>query len=234
MKIIAWNCCQKFETKKEHVIKLKPDILVVPECRKISENNSKYIWVGENLTKGLGVLAYSDYTLELHESYNPRFKYILPIKVKGPNDFILFAVWTHPVERGKDDLANDYVGQLRLALEYYENLLSESTIIIGDFNMDKNIEIKYGYKDPARITTLKKFLNEKGIESTYHVFFKEELGCETKPTLYQWRKKEKPYHIDYCFASKNFIEKLEKVIVGEYEDWIKLSDHMPIIIIFRD
>jgi exodeoxyribonuclease III len=40
-------------------------------------------------------------------------------------------------------------------------------------------------------------------------------------------KESKPYHIDYCFISPDF--KISNVEVGLYEDWIKKSDHMPII-----
>jgi len=45
-------------------------------------------------------------------------------------------------------------------------------------------------------------------------------------------KKNKPYHVDYCFASKDF--KLENVEIGEYEDRAKKSDHMPLMITFGD
>jgi len=46
---------------------------------------------------------------------------------------------------------------------------------------------------------------------------------------YLLKKKEKPYHIDYIFASNSFINNLKSCSVGKYNDWIKLSDHMPIL-----
>jgi len=36
--------------------------------------------------------------------------------------------------------------------------------------------------------------------------------------------------LDYCFASKSIINKISKVEVGSYEDWIKYSDHCPLIV----
>lgn len=36
--------------------------------------------------------------------------------------------------------------------------------------------------------------------------------------------------LDYCFASKSIIEKIIKVEIGKYEDWIELSDHCPLIV----
>jgi endonuclease/exonuclease/phosphatase family metal-dependent hydrolase len=43
---------------------------------------------------------------------------------------------------------------------------------------------------------------------------------------------DKPYHIDYCSASSNF--EAEDFDVGNYGDWVKKSDHMPIIATFND
>jgi exonuclease III len=38
--------------------------------------------------------------------------------------------------------------------------------------------------------------------------------------------------LDYCFASRFFIEKISNVKIGEYEDWVKFSDHCPLIVDF--
>ena len=65
-------------------------------------------------------------------------------------------------------------------------------------------------------------------------YFDENLGSETKPTLFQWRKQTKPFHNDYCFASKDFMNRLKEVSVGEYADWKEFSDHMPVIVTFDD
>lgn len=219
-----------FRKKAEQILKFKPDILVVSECEKINEQTSKHLWFGDNQNKGIGIFSYSNYDFELHEMYNDSFKYVIPIKVKGLLNFNLFAVWTKKVDNPKEE----YIGQLKLALDYYATLLDEPSIIIGDFNMDKNIEIKYGYQDPARITTVCGFLNKKKIRSTYHIHYNEKLGSETRPTLFQWKKLEKPFHNDYCFASDLFIKRLNHVTIGEFNDWKEYSDHMPVIVTFND
>ena len=36
--------------------------------------------------------------------------------------------------------------------------------------------------------------------------------------------------IDYCFLSKPLIDRLKNVEIGEYGDWMKYSDHVPLII----
>ena len=58
----------------------------------------------------------------------------------------------------------------------------------------------------------------------------EDHGKEIIPTHYHQHNKEKPFHIDFCFLSKKLLEKITKVEVGKYEDWIKYSDHVPMII----
>jgi exodeoxyribonuclease III len=46
------------------------------------------------------------------------------------------------------------------------------------------------------------------------------------------RKIDRPYHIDYCFASQNLIDKIRNVEIGTYEAWTKYSDHNPLIVDF--
>ncbi|HQS04283.1 MAG TPA: hypothetical protein PLT16_01445 [Daejeonella sp.] len=84
----------------------------------------------------------------------------------------------------------------------------------------------------ANHTAVVQQLAKKKIHSIYKQY-QQSQGKEAHPTFYLQRKKEKPYHIDYCFASQSFCEKLTSIKVGEYEDWIGLSDHMPIILTFN-
>jgi endonuclease/exonuclease/phosphatase family metal-dependent hydrolase len=76
-------------------------------------------------------------------------------------------------------------------------------------------------------------LEAKKIYSTYHKFFNQIQGKEEHPTLYLYRHENKPYHLDYCFASNDFIEVLDHVEVGTYHDWTMHSDHKPLIITFN-
>jgi exonuclease III len=75
-------------------------------------------------------------------------------------------------------------------------------------------------------------LENKNIFSSYHLFHKKIQGKETHPTLYMYRHQDKPYHIDYCFASADLIKKLTSVEVGAHSNWSKHSDHTPLIVTF--
>jgi exonuclease III len=78
-----------------------------------------------------------------------------------------------------------------------------------------------------------KRLEEKGIYSSYHLHHKQTQGKEKHPTLYMYRHKDKPYHIDYCFVSADLADKLNSVEIGAYKFWTQYSDHVPLIVTFN-
>lgn len=235
MKIIAWNCNMGFRKKAGAILSHKPDIIVVPEC----ENQEKLqfdadvqlpntiIWHGKNPNKGLGVFSFNNYKLELLACHNPEFKNILPIAVTGGEiDFILFAIWANNPE----DKDGAYVTQIWKALHYYEDLFIGNKIVLaGDFNSNT---IWDKPRREGNHSTLVAKLESKQIFSTYHKFHNQIQGKEEHATWFMYRHKDKPYHLDYCFASIDFIKNLTSVEIGKYEDWAMHSDHKPVIVEF--
>ena len=237
MKIITWNCNMVFRKKAAYIFAYNADILIIPECenqekllfKKGLKVPSDIIWYGKNQNKGIGVFAFGSYKIKLLNCHNHDFKNILPISVtNGTVDFILFAIWANNPE----DKDGAYVTQIWKAINFYENLLSENkTILIGDFN--SNTIWDKPRREGNHSTVVAK-LGDKKIFSVYHHYFQQLQGNEKHPTLYMYRHKDKPYHIDYCFASIDFIEKLKSVEVGKYEDWFMHSDHKPLIVEFEN
>lgn len=225
-----------FRKKAEFILKHQPDILIVPECEhpdKLKFNKGTPVpndifWYGENRNKGLGVFSYSNYRFNLLESHNPGFKNILPLSVTGGElDFTLFAIWAN----NPQDKDGHYITQVWKAIHYYDALLSNTkTMLIGDFN--SNTIWDKAYREGNHSTVVEK-LEAKGIFSTYHQFYGLQQGKEVHPTLFMYRHKDKPYHIDYCFASVDLIEKLKNVEVGLYADWAHCSDHKPLSVTFE-
>jgi exodeoxyribonuclease III len=225
-----------FRKKAAFILALKPDILVVPECEhpdKLKFDDgvkqpTAIFWHGINNNKGIGVFSYSGFTFKLHKSHDPAFRHVLPLVVTGGKiNFILFAVWAN----NPDDKDGQYVTQVWKAIHYYDKLLSGTEIILaGDFNSNT---IWDRPKREGNHSALVKKLEEKQIFSTYHEYYKLEQGKEKHPTLFMYRHQDKPYHLDYCFASDYFMQKLEKVQVGTYRKWTALSDHKPLIVTFN-
>jgi len=81
-------------------------------------------------------------------------------------------------------------------------------------------------------STVVELLKKRKIHSAYHQFFNQVQGKEKHNTLYMYRHRNKPYHIDYCFVSSDFSAKIKEVEVGTYEDWKDFSDHTPLMVSF--
>ena len=224
-----------FRKKAEFILNENPDILIVPECEHLDKLKYKNeikaptnsLWFGNNLNKGLGIFSYGKYKFQLLDIHNPEIKTIIPILVTGGEiDFILFAIWAF----NNEDANFNYIGQVWKAIHYYENLLKiENVILIGDFNSNVIWDKLHRKSNHSDVVAK---LSELNIFSAYHYYLNQIPGKENHPTFYLYRHKDKPYHIDYCFASKNFIDKIESVEVGKYEDWVNHSDHKPLSVTF--
>lgn len=222
-----------FRKKVDLLLQYQPDLLIIPECEHADKvvfptSPTSVVWYGNNQHKGLGVFSFGNYKLELLGHHEPSFKTILPIKVSGGDvDFTLFAIWAN----NPQDKGNQYVGQIWKAVHHYEYLIKpQRTILIGDFNSNSV------WDKPRRIgnhTHLVNILALKQIKSVYHHYFDQVHGNERHSTFNLYKNATKPYHLDYCFVSEDFIEKLDYVEVGHFEKWKTYSDHMPLIINFN-
>jgi len=225
-----------FRKKVEYILTELPDILVIPECecpaklifKKDNLIATDIYWYGDNPNKGLGVFSYSDFRITPFPDHNTDFRYIIPLRIESKEEKIyLIAVWAL-----KPFGHDNYGIHIWNAINYYTELLkNEKIIIMGDFN-SSTIWDKPNRE--ANHSNIVKFLNNSDFDSTYHFFHNQEQGKEKDPTLYLQRKIDRPYHIDYCFASRNLIRKLKDVRVGKYEDWSKYSDHKPVIVTFEN
>ena len=231
MRVISWNCKGAFHRKLGCAAELRPDILVVPECEKLAALPQpiegpairSYKWVGSNARKGLAVLSFGDYVLDLHPSYRPEHEWIVPLSVSGPATFVLFAVWTVPLGRQ----GGRYVRPLLEALETYRPLFGASeTVWAGDFNSS------FVFDTPRRAYKFRDFVSrlaDLGLRSVYHQHRGCDHGEEPEETFYLYHHQDKGYHIDYVFASVGFHSSRLDVSVGTHADWSKRSDHAPLV-----
>jgi len=224
-----------FRKKADYILTYKPDILIVPECEHPNKllfpidtpKPIDILWFGKNQSKGLAIFSYSNFRFKVLDNYNENLQMIIPIAVtNGHVEFNMFAIWANnPTDRD-----GQYIEQVWKAVHHYNNLLTDTkTILVGDFNSNTIWDRKHRQGNHSNVV---KFLEDKGIFSTYHFYHKQTQGTEENPTLYMHRHKDKPYHIDYCFASKDFLNKVISVEIGNFDDWIKYSDHVPVIVTF--
>lgn len=231
MKIVTWNCNGAFRRKFGRIAELNADIYVIQECENPTDSKhieyqkwaKNYIWKGDTKNKGIAIFAKPEITLKelnwSNEFKGHNVKHFLPCEIN--EQFNLLAVWTH--RNSSPNFA--YMGQFWKYLQINRDKM-KNILLIGDFNSNKIWDEWDRWWNHSDVVNE---LKELGIESFYHKLKEEEQGKESKPTLYFQRKLDRPYHIDYVFGSKEFGEILSKLDVGIAENWLDISDHMPII-----
>ncbi len=215
---------------------LKPDILIIQECESLEKLKYKIeippatnaLWFGTNPHKGIAIFSFGKTKISVLPDHNEAFKLVIPVAVSAAGyHFNLFAIWAH----NPADADGQYIEQVWKAINYYDALLStQDAILIGDFNSNTIWDKKHR---PANHSNVVKYLEAKNIHSTYHNHFKEAQGMERSFTFYLYKHLNKPYHLDYCFASESIMDAIKSVQVGKHAVWSAYSDHMPLIISFK-
>jgi exodeoxyribonuclease III len=228
--------------KLDAALRLRPDVLIICECaepRRLTASgidglSSDPVWIGHNVNKGLAVFAFNGYTARLADPFYPTLCHVAPIRVTGPVECSLLAVWA---QNGSGGISRKHqLGPLRRALRKYRGFLAERpAIVAGDFNNNF-----FWHRPGWRINHINAVadLERMGLVSAYHHARGEAQGSELEPTLY-WRdrKKDGPtYHIDYVFLPSQWLPRVREVSVGTFEDWcgLGLSDHVPILVDIDD
>lgn len=235
MNIITWNCNGGFRNKLHNLEEYVYDILVIQECedpvkstKAYREWATNYLWIGKSKNKGIGVFCKNDITLkqldwsDINSNYkNEQLESFLPCIIN--DEIILIAVWT---KKANSEVFG-YIGQLWKYLQLHKDKLKDKKVmIVGDLNSNVVWDKWDRWWNHSDVV---KELEDIGIKSLYHLIYQEEQGNETIPTFYLQRKLDKPYHIDYIFASNNMISKQAKLTIGSASKWLSFSDHMPMI-----
>ncbi len=117
---------------------------------------------------------------------------------------------------------------IRAALAHYAPFLTDApSVVAGDFNSSS------AWDKPNRLTNhalAVTDLQECGLASAYHQSAGCPPGAELDPTLFQGRNISSGFHIDYCFAPESWLGAPGRVAVGRPEEWLPISDHMPLIV----
>lgn len=234
MRIISWNVKNGLNNieKINRISNLAPDIAILQEVQHPQKSNNDfqfedYLWVGEERSRGLGLGVFTfskDYKLELLVE-EIKYEWIMPIKVSGKGDFTLIAVWTKRMPSAS------YGKVLYNAFIEYENLIKNGpVIIIGDFNLEKRVTSSYsGLGGKSGYNKIIDLFNSYNLTSCYHHLNQEKYGMESQYTYFHHQSLEKPFHIDYCLVSQEFIADMKKFRIGEIGEYLRVSDHSPLI-----
>jgi hypothetical protein len=130
MRLVTWNCCRgSYSQKASFLEALAPDIAVIQECAKPTCETDQCLWFGHNPRQGIAVFANGPYRIRALPRAARVPRYAIPIKVAGPTNFLLIAVWS------KGGQANPYVEGVVRAVRLYRKLFAQyPTVLAGDLN----------------------------------------------------------------------------------------------------
>jgi len=224
MILVTWNCCRgAYSSKVPLLTPLGADISVVQECARPKEESETCLWFGDNPRQGIAVTAAGPYRLRALPARKRVPKFVIPIEVTGPESFILFAVWSKTNQKYR------YVTAVIKAVQMYRTLFAESpAVLIGDLNT--NIIWDSHHPEGQNHSALIRLLSGLGLVSSYHEFFAEEHGRETRPTYYFLWNEDRPYHIDFCFVPSAWLPRIRRIEIGAYSEWKRHSDHRPLLV----
>jgi exonuclease III len=222
MKILTWNCNQGIGNDFSAIKQFDADVVIIQECEKLDKNSLEGYnshWIGNNDRKGLAVLTKEKSELQT-EVFNESLIYFLPVSFK---DTAVLGVWAF--NRRARKKVEESSGFPIDAISHYKDWLKshKNMIVAGDFNNGPRWD-RPGSRN--NFHTFNSQFNQLGLYSAYHSFSGELPGQESKPTYFHQRNHEKRFHIDYIFS--NLLGK-GKVHIGDFKEWSKLSDHVPVV-----
>jgi len=224
MRIVSWNCNMGFEKKRDALLSLKPDIVVLQECsaQAIEQTDAPFKhWIGSNKHKGMAILGFTNHAYQLDSSYTEEWPWFLPVRVDDVPLHIL-GLWAC-----LKDQRLRYVRVTHQAINHYARFLAlPQTIFIGDFNSNTIWDARY--RDRSHSKLVEK-LGSLGLVSVYHTLRGERQGEEVTPTQFMYRNITKPYHLDFAFVSQTLCSTCE-LMIGRPSEWLTKSDHMPLML----
>ena len=225
LRLATWNCCRSSIAKAaDAVAALDASLTVLQEARRPAGVSPGQLWIGDNPLNGLAVVPGPGFRVTLGRVVAGAPWSIAPVKVSGPIDLRLLLVWTRQEHK--------YIEGLDAALTAYARFLRAGpAVVLGDFNANAIWDGPRRKTDFSRVA--RRLADQFGLVSAYHAKTGEAFGAETTATHYFWRRRDRPFHIDYCFVPARWAEGDLSVSVLDRPPWDALSDHRPLVVDYR-
>lgn len=235
MRIVSWNCrIGGFRQKAAHMARLDPraDVLVVQEVEQLERYSTLAGSCQPTFRdraidprfprRGIGVFSYTSAEIRAADTDQPNYCFRRYEVTVGELTFQLAAVWTYDTGRR----ATAYRQAATALRQHAAWILGRPTIVIGDFNANKSFQGTVWCELAAELDALR-------LVSAYHSKMKEPLGAESIKTHFPRGSYGNATHLDYCFVPDRWVEHIQSVQIGRYEDWRAISDHAPLIVDLR-
>ena len=244
IRLVTWNCRGKFYERFECVQSLDADIYVISECT--NPQNQKYstkkfqefqnfskkrLW-NESSRKyelSVGIFVKENHNLEKNENSYDDKNFISGNFYSNQCSFNIVGMWpSWSNDQKKGCCAQEILDYLNKHSEINSNY-----IIAGDMNIDKLYENQSSVCITKTSEIIKNLNEDKKLFSAYHTHLNKSHNKEVMKTYYFQSKGNGTSHVDYVFLNKEKFE-IVKVYLGEKEDWLNHSDHLPLIVDFKE
>lgn len=222
LSLIAWNCRSGSMTSRiADVTALAPDIVFLQEILPTESLPLMGQFVSRRVGPQKGIALGSlnaNYQLVELEARAGAGLGSIAAAVSGPTSFNVLGIWSQ---------APSYVDYVMRAIAAYADVLrSGPSVVMGDLNSGSDLtRAQPSSKGHSRIVSA---LAELGLVSAYHAFHHIKHGHESHATYRHQFKATQPWHIDFCFVPRNWVDRLTGVEVVDGEDWRTRSDHHPL------
>jgi len=223
MRLVAWNCCEKFATNYIHLRDLNFDVAVIAECGRLEDDalqsralTSSFVQPVPGSSKHLAVFAQEPWSVTPHPEI-PAAPGLLPMAVSGPVTFTLLGFW------GVDPtMFGSYTSQLSHVISHVLPLVQGRVVLAGDFNAPIASTLVAHAENVRR-------LKEHHLVSAYTATRRPDAPLE--PTYFHRLREEHPFHIDHVFVPESWATHLQ-MTVGGYQQWVasRRSDHVPLLV----
>ena len=253
IRLVTWNCRGKFYERFEYVQSLDADIYVISECtnpqnpkystkkfQDFQNFSKKHLW-NESSRKyelSVGIFVKENHNLEKNENSYDDKNFISGNFSSNQCSFNIVGMWpSWSNDQKKGCCAQEILDYLNKHSEINSNY-----IIAGDMNIDKLYENQSSVCI-SKTSEIIKYLNEdEKLFSAYHTHLniinhdkKVMNDKKVMKTYYFQSKGNGTSHVDYVFLNQEIFEIVKVYLgVGEKEDWLKHSDHIPLIVDFKE
>ena len=222
--------------KFEALLALRPDVAIIQECAEPDGDAGRgwrpacrdADWIGFNAEKGLGIFTFGDLTLRRHPSYTERFSLYLPVEIEGPCRFNLLGVWVADPRRIPPGATNEPTA----ATGYYRPFLGAApSVVAGDFNrLPQQMSARSKASPGASVVEM---LAEAGLENAATLMSDASGQDALRRTHYHQRHFSRGFVVDYLFVPAAERTRLTAFEVGDPHDWLRWSDHVPLVAEFN-
>lgn len=232
MRLVAWNCCERFDRNYLHLRDLDFDVAVVCECGPFDPGlgDARKVTAALKLaidqprhTKHIGVLARDPWRVQALPLVKDQ-PWLLPARITGPVDFTVLAVWALGPEWVEGRLP--YAAQTGRVIAQTLPALEGPVVLAGDLNapiLSSSTSTSLHADNVDRLLT-------GGLVSAFTAA-RGEADSLAEPTYFHRWNATQPFHVDHVFLPQTWSSGME-LTIGTYEEWVatKRSDHVPIVV----